>query len=111
MTPIARRATLSDRQARMTLESRDGPQFGNLLQRYRLSAGLSQEDLAERAWLSQRGISDLNGEPVQYRVPQLSDGWPNRLDYLASRPRHSVVQRRRTATCAEMAPAMRARTR
>jgi len=40
--------------------SRDGPRaFGLLLQRHRLTAGLSQEELAERAGLSRRGISDL----------------------------------------------------
>ena len=33
--------------------------FGVLLQRHRLAAGLSQEELAERAGLSRRGISDL----------------------------------------------------
>jgi transcriptional regulator with XRE-family HTH domain len=33
--------------------------FGVLLQQYRLAAGLSQEELAERAGLSRRGISDL----------------------------------------------------
>jgi hypothetical protein len=35
-----------------------GP-FGTLLQRYRAAAGLSQEELAEWAGLSRRGISDL----------------------------------------------------
>jgi predicted ATPase/DNA-binding XRE family transcriptional regulator len=34
-------------------------QFGALLQRHRTAAGLSQEELAERAGLSARGISDL----------------------------------------------------
>ena len=35
-----------------------GP-FGALLKRYRLAAGLTQEELAERARLSVRGITDL----------------------------------------------------
>ncbi|HEY1294563.1 MAG TPA: helix-turn-helix domain-containing protein, partial [Chloroflexota bacterium] len=35
------------------------PTFGSLLLRYRLAAGFSQEELAERAGLSRRGISDL----------------------------------------------------
>ena len=39
-------------------EDRPGP-FGELLQRRRTSAGLSQEELAERAGMSRRGISDL----------------------------------------------------
>src|SRR5499427_8403684 len=33
--------------------------FGVLLQRHRVAAGLSQQELAERAGLSLRGISDL----------------------------------------------------
>jgi predicted ATPase/transcriptional regulator with XRE-family HTH domain len=35
------------------------PPFGDLLRRHRLAAGLTQEELAERAGLSRRGISDL----------------------------------------------------
>ena len=34
-------------------------EFGSVLQRFRIAAGLSQEELAERAGLSRRGISDL----------------------------------------------------
>jgi DNA-binding XRE family transcriptional regulator len=33
--------------------------FGTLLRRYRLAAGLTQEELAERARLSVRAITDL----------------------------------------------------
>ncbi|MDP9350852.1 MAG: tetratricopeptide repeat protein [Chloroflexota bacterium] len=42
--------------------------FGELLKRYRLIAGLSQEELADRAGLSARGISDL--ERGIRRTPQ-----------------------------------------
>ena len=35
------------------------PAFGGLLRRHRMAAGLSQEELAERAGLSARGVSDL----------------------------------------------------
>jgi transcriptional regulator with XRE-family HTH domain len=46
----------------------DGPgPFGLLLRQYRAAAGLSQEELAERAGLSKRGISDL--ERGQRRSP------------------------------------------
>ena len=46
----------------------DGPgPFGILLQQYRAAAGLSQEELAARARLSRRGISDL--ERGQRRLP------------------------------------------
>ncbi len=34
------------------------PSFGELLRRYRQAAGLTQEALAERAGLSESGISD-----------------------------------------------------
>jgi tetratricopeptide (TPR) repeat protein/transcriptional regulator with XRE-family HTH domain len=42
-----------------TLRMERSPQFGGLLKRYRLRAGLTQEGLAERALLSPRGIQDL----------------------------------------------------
>jgi predicted ATPase/DNA-binding XRE family transcriptional regulator len=46
----------------------DGPgPFGILLQQYRAAAGLSQEELAARASLSRRGISDL--ERGERRLP------------------------------------------
>ena len=35
------------------------PSFGILLKKYRLAAGLTQEELAEHAGISTRGISDL----------------------------------------------------
>ena len=44
--------------------------FGELLQQYRAAAGLSQDELAQRAGLSQRGISDL--ERGRRRVPHLA---------------------------------------
>jgi len=38
--------------------------FGDLLRRYRLTAGLTQEELAEKAQVSPRAISDLErGDP------------------------------------------------
>lgn len=45
----------------------DSPPFGDLLRRYRLAAGLSQEMLAERAGISARSVSDL--ERGIYRAP------------------------------------------
>jgi predicted ATPase/transcriptional regulator with XRE-family HTH domain len=44
---------------RLSDQLSDLPTFGDLLRRHRLAAGLSQEELAERASLSRRGISDL----------------------------------------------------
>jgi non-specific serine/threonine protein kinase len=37
----------------------EGQSFGSLLRSYRINAGLTQEELAERAGLSRRGIADL----------------------------------------------------
>jgi predicted ATPase len=39
--------------------ARQGSGFGDILRRYRVAAGLTQEALAERAAMSARGISDL----------------------------------------------------
>ena len=50
----------------MTITAGPGP-FAVLLQHYRAAAGLSQDELAERAGLSRRGISDL--ERGQRRSP------------------------------------------
>src|SRR5207248_9361559 len=51
--------------------------FAALLRAYRVAAGLSQEDLAERAHLSQRTISDLERgvttAPYRDTVAQLAD--------------------------------------
>jgi predicted ATPase/DNA-binding XRE family transcriptional regulator len=53
------------------------PAFGELLRRYRAAAGLTQEELAERAALSARGIADLERgvrtAPYPRTVRQLAD--------------------------------------
>jgi len=53
------------------------PSFGALLRRLRLAAGLTQAELAERAGLSARGISDLErgerGRPHRDTVQALAD--------------------------------------
>lgn len=51
------------------MASAEPPTFGSLLRRYRRAAGLTQEELAERAGLSVRGISDL--ERGLSRAPRL----------------------------------------
>ena len=57
------RTTMED-EGRLTVSS----DFGNLLRRYRLAAGLSQQALAERARMSSDGISAL--ERGHRRTPQ-----------------------------------------
>jgi transcriptional regulator with XRE-family HTH domain len=51
--------------------------FGTLLRQHRTAAGLSQEELAERAGLSRRGISDLergvHGSPHPATVRRLAE--------------------------------------
>src|SRR5215475_14317391 len=56
-----------DGETGMTREMVD---FGAVLQQYRMAAGVSQEELAERAGLSRRGISDL--ERGARRTPRLA---------------------------------------
>src|SRR5690349_494710 len=46
------------------------PRFGELLRRYRAATGLSQEELAERAGLSARGIADLERGARSAPYPQ-----------------------------------------
>src|SRR5690242_16074165 len=46
----------------------DSPVFGDLLRRFRVAAGLTQEELAERAGISTRAISDL--ERGLYKAPR-----------------------------------------
>src|SRR5262249_20697149 len=69
--------------------------FGAQLQRHRLLAGLSQEELAERSGLSRRGITDLERGarrmPHPATVRRLADALglaePERADLLvAARP-------------------------
>ena len=73
----------------------DQPQpFGALLRRYRREAGLTQEELAERARLSKRGISDL--ERGARRLPR-----SDTVDLLAGALSLDATQR------AELASAVR----
>jgi non-specific serine/threonine protein kinase len=55
MTALTNRATLGP----LIFMNNGRGQFGLLLQRYRLAAGLSQDELAERAGVSRRGVADL----------------------------------------------------
>ena len=64
--------------------------FGRLLRQHRLAAGLSQEELAERAGLSRRGISDLERgvrRPLPGTARGLADGLnlegPSRVELLS----------------------------
>lgn len=60
--------------------------FGSLLRRYRTSAGLTQEELAERAGLSERAISDL--ERGARTKP-----WPDTVALLATALELTVTER------------------
>ena len=77
--------------------------FGELLRHYRIAAGLTQEELAERAGVSIRGISDL--ERGARRTPHLTTasmladalalspptGRPSSRPHDALPPHHSVM--------------------
>ena len=58
------------------MASAQPPTFGQLLKRYRTSAGLTQEALAERAGLSARGISDMERGLRRAPIVTPSTGWP-----------------------------------
>ena len=62
--------------------------FGGLLRRYRVAAGLTQEELAERAGVSTRGVSDL--ERGAHRLPR-KDTLQFLLDALALSPADRAV--------------------
>jgi transcriptional regulator with XRE-family HTH domain len=62
--------------------------FGGLLRRYRVAAGLTQEGLAERAGVSIRGVSDL--ERGAHRLPR-KDTLQLLLDALALSPTDRAV--------------------
>jgi transcriptional regulator with XRE-family HTH domain len=80
--------------------SADGspPTFGPMLKRYRLAAGLTQEELAERARLSARAITDLERgvrraprpDTVALLVEALVLVPPDRLAFEAAARHHRV---------------------
>ena len=49
--------------------------FGQLLKRYRIAAGLTQEALAERSGLAVRSLSDLERDVRRLPHPDTSSGW------------------------------------
>src|SRR5215218_7038723 len=89
------------------MATRDLPGFGELLRRHRTAAALSQEELAERAGVSVRALSDLERgvhraprlETVRMLAEALGLGADDRADLLAvARPEaetaRSTVQNR-----------------
>src|SRR5262245_36369047 len=64
-------------------------QFGRRLQGHRVAAGLSQEELAERAGLSRRGISDLE-RGARRPLPATARRLAVALE-LAGQPRYEFV--------------------
>ncbi|MDQ6675510.1 MAG: helix-turn-helix domain-containing protein [Chloroflexota bacterium] len=78
--------------------------FGALLQRHRLRAGFSQDELATRAELSRRGITDLErgarGWLRPATVRRLADALelpePERAGLLVAAPATSLLPRRRS---------------
>ena len=65
----ARRPNADPSTAHDVTTTHEAESFGQVLRRYRVAAGLSQEALAERAGLSLRGVSDL--ERGLSRAPRL----------------------------------------
>src|SRR5262245_66151089 len=54
-----RNALLSRPRGCRVVDGAEPSYFGELLRRFRIESGLTQEDLAERAGLSARGVQDL----------------------------------------------------
>ena len=71
--------------------------FGQLLQGYRAAAGLSQEELAERAGLSRRGISDLERGVRRAPHPSTARRLANALE-LAGEDRSELLAAQATAS-------------
>jgi transcriptional regulator with XRE-family HTH domain len=57
--PLHGCVTLNQHRTQAGMATRNLPSFGDLLRRYRTAAALSQEELAERAGVSVRALSDL----------------------------------------------------
>jgi branched-chain amino acid transport system substrate-binding protein len=81
------------------------PTFGQLLKRYRTTAGLTQEALAERAGLSARGISDmergLRHVPYRDTISRLAQALQLSA---AERAQFEAAARRRSATSGRTIP-------
>lgn len=72
------------------------PSFGELLRQFRRTAGLTQEELAERAGLRMRGISDLE-QGVKLRPrPETIGLLANALGLAAAQRQHLEAARRRS---------------
>jgi predicted ATPase/DNA-binding XRE family transcriptional regulator len=93
------------------MSAEESPDFGPLLQTLRRSRGWTQEDLAERAGLSTRGISDLERgarrTPQRYTAAQLADalslsGDERAIFFSAARSHASEVSQ--TSTSKERGP-------
>jgi predicted ATPase/transcriptional regulator with XRE-family HTH domain len=67
--PLHGSVTLNQHRNQAGMATRDLPGFGDLLRRHRTAAALSQEELAERAGVSVRALSDL--ERSVHRAPRL----------------------------------------
>ena len=81
-----------------------GPgRFGGLLQHLRASAGLSQEELAVRAGLSQRGISDLERGKRRSPHPATVRGLSEALG-LADSERHALLDAARATRAFDVWP-------
>src|SRR6516225_2162873 len=61
LSPVSRPTLppLARQEGSCAMTSDPSASLGDLLRRYRQAAGLTQEELAERAGLSRRGIADL----------------------------------------------------
>jgi predicted ATPase/DNA-binding NarL/FixJ family response regulator/DNA-binding XRE family transcriptional regulator len=90
--PLHGSVTLHQHRNQAGMAAHDSPRFGDLLRRHRTAVALSQEELAERAGLSVRGLSDLERgvhraprlETVRMLADALGLGADDRADFLAA---------------------------
>ncbi len=85
-------------QGLQVVQAEEAYAFGLMLRRYRVAADMSEEALAERASLSQRGIADLEPGgrrfPFRHTVRRLADALGHRAHPAYHQPPQAIPSRR-----------------
>src|SRR5215470_610238 len=97
--------------ATMQDSAQDRPDFGGLLRRLRIDAGLSQEELAEKATVSARSVSDLERGVTRTARPQtarllaaaLGLAGPTQVPFLAAARGQAMQSQHQIVACGSAA--------